>query len=147
VIVADFSRPFWPLFLHILGAMTTVGALLTVVVLSYVAWNRPEAAFLRRATFKALLTAIPFYIVLRVFAEVMYSDEKDAFAGNDPTWVGIGYITSDAGFLILLITIGVAFWWKRSEKPVAGRIVAVLSTLLLLLLTVAMLAMSGKWGS
>jgi hypothetical protein len=147
VIVADFSRPFWPLFLHILGAMTTVGALLTVVVLSYVAWNRPETAFLRRATFKVLLTTIPFYILLRVFAEVMYSDEKDAFAGNDPTWVGIGYITSDAGFLILLITIGVAFWWKRSEKPVAGRIVAVLSTLLLLLLTVAMLAMSGKWGS
>jgi hypothetical protein len=147
VIVADFSRPFWPLFLHILGAMTTVGAILTVVVLSYVAWNRPEAAFLRRATFKALLATIPFYILLRVFAEVMYSDEKDAFAGNDPSWVGIGYITSDAGFLILLITIGVAFWWKRSEKAAAGRIVAVLSTLLLLLLTVAMLAMSGKWGS
>jgi cytochrome bd-type quinol oxidase subunit 1 len=147
MIVAAFSRPFWPLFLHVLGAMTTVGAILTVVILSYVAWSRPEAAFLRRATFITLLTAIPFYVLLRVFAEVMYSDEKDAFAGNDPTWVGIGYITSDAGFLLLLITIGLAFWWKRSGKPVAGRIVAVLSTLLLLLLTVAMLAMSGKWGS
>ena len=55
----------------------------------------------------------------------MYSDEKDAFGGNDPTWVGIGYITSDAGLLLLLITIGCAFWWKRSGKPVAGRIVAV----------------------
>jgi cytochrome bd-type quinol oxidase subunit 1 len=147
VIVADYSRPFWPLFLHVLGAMTTVGGILTVVVLSYVAWNRSEAAFLRRATLTAAVATIPFYILLRVFAEIMYSDEKDAFAGNDPTWVGIGYITSDAGFLILLITIGVAFWWKRSEKPVAGRIVAVTSTLLLLLLTVAMLAMSGKWGS
>ena len=147
MIVADFSRPFWPLFLHVLGAMTTIGAILTVVVLSYVSWSRPDAAFLRRATLTTLLTTIPFYILLRVFAEVMYSDEKDAFAGNDPTWVGIGYITSDAGFLILLITIGLAFWWRRSEKPVAGRIVAVLSTLLLLMLTVAMLAMSGKWGS
>jgi hypothetical protein len=147
VIVADYSRPFWPLFLHVLGAMITVGGILTVVVLSAVAWNRAEAAFLRRATFAALVVTIPFYILLRVFAEVMYSDEKDAFAGKDPTWVGIGYITSDAGFLILLITIGLAYWWKRSEKPVAGRIVAVLSTLLLLMLTVAMLAMSGKWGS
>lgn len=147
MIVADFSRPFWPLFLHVLGAMTTVGAILTVVVLSYVAWSRPDATFLRRATFTTLLATIPFYILLRVFAEVMYSKEKDGFGGNDPTWVGIGYITSDAGFLVLLITIGLAFWWKRSEKPVAGRIVAVLSTLLLLLLTVAMLAMSGKWGS
>ena len=147
MIVADYSRPFWPLFLHVLGAMTTVGAILTVVVLTYVAWNRPDAAFLRHATFAALLTAIPFYVLLRVFAEVMYSDEKDAFAGNDPTWVGIGYITSDAGILLLLITIGLGFWWKRSAKPIAGRIVAVLSTLILLLLTVAMLAMSGKWGS
>jgi len=147
VIVADFSRPFWPLFLHVLGAMTTIGAILTVVVLSYVSWSRPDAAFLRRATLTTLLTTIPFYILLRVFAEVMYSKEKDGFGGNDPTWVGIGYITSDAGFLVLLITIGLAFWWRRSEKPVAGRIVAVLSTLLLLMLTVAMLAMSGKWGS
>jgi hypothetical protein len=147
MIVADFSRPFWPLFLHVLGAMTTIGAILTVVVLSYVSWSRPDAAFLRRATLTTLLTAIPFYILLRVFAEVMYSKEKDGFGGNDPTWVGIGYITSDAGFLVLLITIGLAFWWRRSEKPVAGRIVAVLSTVLLLMLTVAMLAMSGKWGS
>ena len=147
MIVADFSRPFWPLFLHVLGAMTTIGAILTVVVLSYVSWSRPDAAFLRRATLTTLLTTIPFYILLRVFAEVMYSKEKDGFGGNDPTWVGIGYITSDAGFLLLLITIGLAFWWRRSEKPVAGRIVAVLSTVLLLMLTVAMLAMSGKWGS
>ena len=147
MIVADYSRPFWPLFLHILGAMTTVGGILTVVVLSYVAWSKPDAAFLRKATFTTLIVTIPFYVLLRVFAEVMYSDEKDAFAGNDPTWVGIGYITSDAGILLLLITIGLGFWWKRSAKPVAGRIVAVLSTIILLLLTVAMLAMSGKWGS
>ena len=142
-----YSRPFLPLFLHVLGAMTTVGAIFTAALLSYAAWNRAEASFLRRATFIALITAIPFYILLRVFAEVMYSDEKDAFGGDDPTWVGIGYLTSDAGILLLLITIGVAFWWKRSSKPVAGRIVAVLTSILLVLLTVAMLAMSGKWGS
>jgi hypothetical protein len=144
--LADYSRPFWPLFLHVLGAMTTFGAIFTVVLLTYIAWNRPEAAFIRRATFFTLLTAVPFYILLRVFAEIMYSDEKDAFGGNDPTWVGIGYITSDAGVLVLLISIGCAFWWKRSGKPVAGRIVAVLTSLLLVMLTVAMLAMSGKWG-
>ena len=142
-----FSRPFWPLFLHVLGAMTTVGAIFTATLLSYVAWNRAEASFLRRATFITLITAIPFYILLRVFAEVMYSDEKDAFGGDDPTWVGVGYLTSDAGILLLLISIGVAFWWKRSSKPIAGRIVAVLTSILLVLLTVAMLAMSGKWGS
>ena len=145
--LAEFSRPFWPLFLHVLGAMTTFGAILTAVVLSYVAWSRPDAAFLRRATFATLADGDP---VLRAAARLRRDHvqrEKDGFGGNDPTWVGIGFITSDAGLLILLITIGIAFWWKRSGKPVAGRIVAGLSTLHLLMLTVAMLAMSGKWGS
>ena len=47
---------------------------------------------------------------------------------------------------MLVATIAVAYWWQRSRKPVAGRIVAVLSTLYLLALAVAWLAMSGKWS-
>jgi hypothetical protein len=138
-----FSRPFWPLFLHVFGAMTLFGAVLTAVVLSLAAWNRPDAAYLRRATFATLLVAIPFYVVLRVFAQVILNDEDFA---KDPTWVGIGFLATDFGLLILLASIGCAFWWTRSGKPVAGRIVAGLSTVYLVLLTVAMLAMSGKWG-
>ena len=85
--------------------------------------------------------------LLRVFAEMMYSDEKDGFGGNDPTWVGSATSRATPGLLLLLDHD------RRSpsggsgaSKPVAGRIVAVLSSLLLVLLTVAMLAMSGKWG-
>jgi hypothetical protein len=141
-----FSRPFWPLFLHVLGAMTTFGAILTAVLLAGVAWRRPDAAFLRRATFTTLLTAIPFYVLLRVFAQIIYDREKDVFGGKDPTWVGIGFIVSDLGLLILLLTIGLTYWWVRSGRAVAGRIVAGTSSVLLVLLTVAMLAMSGKWG-
>jgi hypothetical protein len=81
-----------------------------------------------------------------VFAQIIYDREKDVFGGNDPTWVGIGFITSDLGLLLLLAAIGCAFWWTRSGKALAGRFVAGLSSLLLVLLTVAMLAMSGKWG-
>ena len=147
MMIAAFSRPFWPLFLHVLGAMTTFGAIFTAVLLSYIAWNRPEAAFIRRATFFTLLTAIPFYILLRVFAEIMYSDEKDAFGGKDPTWIGLGFMASDIGLLLLLVTIGLTFWWMRSGKAVAARIATGTSSILLVLLTVAMLAMSGKWGS
>jgi hypothetical protein len=143
VTLLAFSRPFWPLFLHVLGAMTLYGAIITAVVLTVAAWRRPDAAFLRRATLTSLIVAIPFYVLLRVFAQVIYNDEDFA---KDPTWVGIGFMASDIGLLILLISIGVAFWWVRSGKPVAGRIVAGLSTVYLLLLTVAMLAMSGKWG-
>jgi hypothetical protein len=81
--------------------------------------------------------------VLRVFAQVILDDEDFA---KDPAWVGFGFLATDAGLLVLLASIGCAWWWVRSGKPVAGRIVAALSSIYLLLLTIAMLAMSGKWG-
>jgi hypothetical protein len=140
-----FSRPFLPLFLHVLGAMLTWGAVGTAVLLSFVTLKRPEGAFLRRATFRTLLLAIPFYVLLRIFAQVIYDREKDVFGGKDPTWVGIGFLASDLGLLLLLAAIGCAYWWTRSGKPIAGRLVAGLSSILLVLLTISMLAMSGKW--
>jgi hypothetical protein len=42
--------------------------------------------------------------------------------------------------------IGVAYWWRRTSRPVAGRIVAGVSSVYLVLLAIAWLAMSGKWG-
>ncbi len=141
-----FSRPFWPLFLHVLGAMTLFGAILAAVITSTVAWRRPDLAFLRAATFWALVSAVPGYVVFRIAAQVIYSDEKDIFGGKDPTWIGVGFIVSDAGLLLLLLSIGLAYWWKRSGKPVAGRIVAGLASIYLVLLGVAWFAMSAKWG-
>ena len=141
-----YSRPFWPLFLHVLGAMTLFGAILAALILSVVAWGAPEKTFLRAATFWALVTGIPDYIVFRIAAEIIYSDEKDAFGGKDPTWIGIGFGVSDAGLLLLLATIGCAYWWKRGGRPLAGRIVAGLSSVYLVMLAVAWLAMSGKWS-
>jgi hypothetical protein len=144
--VTAYSRPFWPLFLHVLGAMTLVGALLTVMLVSWVAWRRPDIAVLRRTAWTTLIAvALPAYIVMRLAGQWIYS--KEGFSGNDdPTWLGVGFGVADAGLLLLLITIGAAFWWLRSGKPVAGRIVAVLSAVYLVLLAVAWLAMSGKWG-
>ena len=82
---------------------------------------------------------------MRVGGQWMYSEE--GWSGdNDPTWLGIGYMVGDLGLLVLLLTTGFAFWWSRSKKPVAGRIVAGLSLVYLVLLGVAWLAMSGKWG-
>ena len=73
-------------------------------------------------------------------------DEKDAFGGKDPTWIGIGFAISDAGLLLLLLSLGLAYWWKRGGKPIAGRVVACLTTVYLVLLGVAWFAMSAKWG-
>jgi hypothetical protein len=144
--VTAYSRPFWPLFLHVLGAMTLVGALLAVLLVSWVAWRRPDIAVLRRTAWTTLIAvALPAYIVMRLAGQWIYS--KEGFSGNDdPTWLGVGFGVADAGLLLLLITIGASFWWLRSGKSVAGRIVAVLSAVYLVLLAVAWLAMSGKWG-
>ena len=75
VMVLAYSRPFWPLFLHVLGAMTLFGAILAAVILSAAAWRAPDQAYLRKATFWALLSGIPAYVVLRVGAQWIYSKE------------------------------------------------------------------------
>jgi hypothetical protein len=134
-----------PLFLHVLGAMLLFGATLSAAILSIVAWRRSDTPVLPRATFLTLLlAAIPAWVLMRGGAAWIYS--KEGFSGhNDPSWIGIGFAAAEPGLLILLIATGVAFWWRRGNKPVAGHIVAVLSSLYLVLLTIAWLAMSGKW--
>jgi hypothetical protein len=141
--VIAYSRPFWPLFLHVLGAMLLYGCVLSAAVASFTGWRRPDVAILRRAAFWSLVCGLPAYVLLRVFAQVILSDEDFA---RDPTWVGIGFLATDLGLLILLAALGCAYWWKRSARAVAGRIVAGLSAVYLVLLTVALLAMAGKWG-
>lgn len=140
------GRPFLPLFLHVLGAMVLVGAMLTVLLLAVTAWRRP-LPLLQKSTFRTLLiVAIPAWVLMRACGQWMYSEEGWS-GNNDPTWIGIGYMVGDVGLLVLLVTTGLAFWWARSQKPVVGRIVAGLSLLYLVLLGIAWLAMSGKWGS
>jgi hypothetical protein len=144
--VIALSRPFWPLFLHVLGAMTLFGGVLTALILAGVGWRRPDLAVLRRAAFIALLASIPDYVVMRAGAAWIYS--REGWSGrHDPTWLGIGFGVADAGALLLLLAIGCAYWWHRSGRVLAGRILAGLSSVYLLLLAIAWLAMSGKWGS
>jgi hypothetical protein len=135
-----------PLFLHVLGAMVLVGAVATAALLSFAAWSRPGVRLFGQAAFWSLVAvAVPAYIVMRVGAQWTYS--KEGFSGkNDPSWIGIGFLAADLGLLLLLLTVGAAFWWKRRGKTAAGRAVSVLTTVYLVLLAVAWLAMSAKWG-
>ena len=126
-----------PLFLHVLGAMLLFGAMLATTVTTW--------AGHRRAAFVSVLVAAPAYVLMRGAAQWIYS--KEGFTGHgDPTWVGIGFAISDAGLIVLLVTIGTVYWWRRSGKVLAGRISLGLSGIYLALLAVAWLAMSGKWG-
>jgi hypothetical protein len=137
----------FPLFLHVFGAMVLFGATLTTAALSVTSWRLPGVAALSRSTFWALLgAAIPAWLVMRIGAQWTYSKEHHQLFEKDPGWIGIGFLVADAGLLILLIATGLAFWWQRSQKPVAGRIVSGLALLYLVLLALAWLAMSGKWG-
>jgi phosphatidylglycerophosphatase A len=137
----------FPLFLHVFGAMVLFGSVLATTTLSLAGWRLPTVRGLSRSTFWALVAAaIPAWIVMRVGAQWAYSKEHHQLFEKDPGWIGIGFIVADLGLLILLLATGFAFWWQRSQKPVAGRIVSGLAVLYLVLLAVAWLAMSGKWG-
>jgi hypothetical protein len=133
---ADF-----PLFLHVLGAMVLVGAMLATTVLAWAGGGRPAVS---RAAFWTLLTVvIPAWIVMRVDAQWVYS--REGYNGeNDPGWLGLGFGIADVGVIFILVTTGFAFWWSRRGATWQGRVVGVLSSVYLALLAVAWWAMSGK---
>ena len=88
---------------------------------------------------------------MRVGAEWIFSKENFV-EGEEPDWIGVGYITADAGLLLLLITLivtGIAV--RRLRKANGGtsalaRVSAVLTSILLAAYVVAMWAMSAKPG-
>jgi hypothetical protein len=143
----------FPLFLHVLGAAILVGGLLTAVWMQVSAWSRREPGDLvaySRGGFWALLTvALPGWLLMRIAAEWIRS--KEGWNGdNDPTWLGVGYIVADAGFIVLLLTILIAgFGVRRVRRPGAtanmlGRIATPLATILLIAYLVAVWAMTAK---
>jgi hypothetical protein len=136
VTVVAYSRAFWPLFLHVLGAMTLFGALLAALIVAL--------AGLPRATFSSLLVALPAWVVTLACAYWIEHDE--GLGSSNATWLGIGHGVLEPGLIVLLGAVGAAYWWSRSGKAVAGRIASGLIGLYILLLAVAWLAMSGKWS-
>jgi hypothetical protein len=139
------GRPFWPLFLHVFGAIALFGATGAAALLGWAAWRKPLPV-LARSTFWALLAAaLPAWIVMRVDAQWIYSSE--GWSGHDdPSWIGIGFAVADAGLVFLIVTTALAFWWTRSGHALVGRVVAGLTSLYLAALVLAWLAMSAKWS-
>jgi hypothetical protein len=137
-----------PLFLHVFGAMAAFGTLFGVVVLAAAAMRRPERATLARNAWRALLLGfVPAWILMRVAAEWIRSKE-DLGEENDPGWLGVGYVVTDIGLLVILLTLGFAFWWtRRRGEGWQGRVVLGLGSLYLVALAVAWWAMSAKPGA
>jgi hypothetical protein len=142
--VIAYSGPFWPFFLHVLGAMTLFGGIIAAVILS-LAGLRDGGAFLRSAAFWALMTCVPAYVLMRAAAQWTYTANHWDQLPHDPRWLNIGFAVADSGVLVLLAALGAAFWWRHSGRPLAGRIVVSLSGVYMALLALAWLAMAGKW--
>jgi hypothetical protein len=136
VTLVAFSRPFLPLFIHVLGAMILYGVIVTAIIAS--------VAGRARAAFTTLVIAVPTWVV--AWGGAVWIESKEDWP-NDPAWLGIGHITLEGGLILFLLPSLVVAWrWRKNGKPRNGRIVTVLASLFLAALTVAMLAMSGKWG-
>ena len=131
------SRPFLPLFLHVFGAMTLFGVMITAIITSL--------AGRARASLTTLLIGIPAWLV--AWGGSIWISSKEDIQG-DPTWITVGHIALEFPLILCLLpSIFFAYRWKKTGTLVAARVVTTLSSVYLLALTVAMLAMSGKWGS
>ena len=129
-----------PLFLHVLGATILFGTVATVAIAGFAvrAQRDHELLFTRVAQRTYLLGVIPAYILMRGGAQ--WIDSKEFPNGNEPGWVGTGFLISDAGAL-LLILVGILLAVRRQRVLLA---VPVLTGLYLFALGVAWVAMSGK---
>lgn len=143
----------FPLLLHVFGAMMLIAGLVTAVTAQYLGW-RPrdnlDTAVFSRLSFRALLfIAFPAWWVMRVAAQWIYSKEGLDEAASEPAWVGVGFITSEGGGVLLLVAIVLAGVGVRRARRVGagrtlGRIAAVLTTLVLVAYLVAVWAMTAK---
>lgn len=150
-VVAAIRPDEWnfPLFVHVLGATILVGGLLTGA--STLAFARGQASFLRLGYWSLLAVALPGWIVMRIGAQWIYSEEDwdELPEGVDePAWLGVGYITANLGGLILLVSLalgGVGVFRLREGRG-SGLLKAtlVLALILLAAYVVAAWAMAGK---
>ena len=139
------------LLVHVLGAMLLVGGLTCAMTALWLGW-RGDSVTLSRLGFRSLLfVAFPAWWLMRVAGQWIGSKEGLGESDDDPTWLGIGYLTAELGGLIILISIiltGIGVRRMRSaETPrpsLAVRIGTVLITIVLAAYVVAVWAMTTK---
>jgi hypothetical protein len=137
-----------PLFLHLIGGMTLVGVLLLVAV-SLAGAGRGGSEGTVRLGFRGLLfAALPAWILMRVTAEWLASEEN--LDEDTPGWVDVGYMTSDTSLLLLIaatVCAGIAARRAARGGPRGSGLnttVAVLAAIALIAYVVAIWAMTTK---
>lgn len=141
-----------PLTLHVLGAGLLVGTLIAVATAILIGWRSTadgDAVGLTRFGLRTLLLGVfPAYLLMRIGAQWTEAAADLPDAVEDAAWIGIGYITADAGALLILISMilsGVGLRKLRGGGGLGlGRAVGVISLLLVAAYVVAVWAMAAK---
>jgi hypothetical protein len=130
------------LFVHILGAMALVGALVLVIA--------ALASRDVRLGFRSLLYGVlPGWIVMRGGAQWIASKEG-VDEGDVPSWVDIGFNVSDPMLLLIIIATvcsGIAARRQRAGRPLSAGLsgtAQVLTVIMLVASVVAIWAMTTK---
>jgi hypothetical protein len=126
------------MFVHVLGAMVLVGSLVLVVT--------ALASDNLRLAYRTLLFAVlPSWIVMRVAAQWLLSEQGLDELDPAPSWVDIGFITSEGSFLLLLIgTVCAGIAARRARGGGLRTATLVLMGISLVAYVVAIWAMSTK---
>lgn len=130
------------LFLHVLGAMVMVGALLLAAMSLVGAWRAEDAAAMHLGYRALLWGALPAWLVMRVFGQVtMSAGDYD----EDQAWIGVGFGTSELGFVLLVIaTVLSGMSVRRAAGGGRIRAAAVLVGIVIALSLIAIWAMTTK---
>jgi hypothetical protein len=126
------------LLFHVAGAMVLVGAL----VLAATALADNGVGSLRLGYRSLLIAALPSWLVMRVAAQWVL--DESGF-DEEEGWIGIGFITSELGLLLLIaatVCAGIAV--RRGERPGLQRASLVLTSLLIVMYVVTIWAMTDK---
>jgi hypothetical protein len=109
------------LFVHVLGAMVMVGSL--VLAASYLFLARRDGSLeAAQVGFRSLLyAALPAFIVMRVGAQ--WIADKEGLTDSDLAWIGIGFMISDIGaILVVVATVAAGLALRRARRAEsAGR--------------------------